>query len=41
MKKDILKEVGNQTVLVSINFNCMDSKYKWSRWDPKLLDYQH
>ncbi len=38
---NILKNVGNQTVLVPTGFHYMDIKYNGSQWEPKLLGYQH
>jgi len=37
MKKDILKNVGNQTVSVPTDFHFEDKKYNGSQWEPKYL----
>lgn len=36
-KKDIVKNVGNQTVSGPIDFHCMVQKYNWSQWEVKLF----
>ncbi len=41
IKEDVLKNVGNQTVLVPIDFHYIFCPYLRSQWEPKLLDCQH
>jgi len=41
IKEHILRNDGDQAVLVQIDFNCMDEKYTESQWESKLFGYQH
>ncbi len=35
----ILKNIGNQAVLVPIDFQCILCPYNGNQWEPKLSDY--
>ncbi len=41
MKEGVLKNVGNQRVLVLIDFHCIFWAYNGCQWEPKLFGNQH
>ncbi len=41
IKEDIMKNAGNQTVSIPIDFHCMGEKYNGGQREPKPFGYQH